>query len=319
MIESFFGSFFQNKTRRFSFYARAQKKKSAARWRLWNRCTTWPPGISPNSAARRVVGGTLELQRADDPSRSTRRYPALHQAQHPRRIGRSHRLNSQSTGIGARANALSCNILTRPAKRGSSGALSTAVTSAPSSARTKLHPPGDAPRSMQVSPGPGQTPSRVSASPQFQIGAARRPDVILLEPAFAVDERAGLRGTRQQSSAASTGSRRRDAPPARPVRKHQRPGTHRRQTRRDERRAAMVVDRIIGTSFRCRARNASAASRIEATGISAGSVQVSSAHATGTAGWSDSASPAMPMRRISTPARKSSSAPAPLPARRRQR
>ena len=79
-------------------------------------------------------------------------------------------LNSQSARSGAIANALSATARTpgHAIARASSGALSTASTSAPSDPRTQLHPPGAAPRSMHRSPARGQTPNRVSASHNFR-------------------------------------------------------------------------------------------------------------------------------------------------------
>ncbi len=52
--------------------------------------------------------------------------------------------------------------------RGSIGALSTAVTVAPSFASAQVQPPGEAPRSRQVSPGAGCRLIRVSPSQSFR-------------------------------------------------------------------------------------------------------------------------------------------------------
>src|SRR5690606_12708955 len=69
-------------------------------------------------------------------------------------------LKSQSTlgcSAGSIAKALVCTKLTpgNRATEGASGALSTLLTFAPSLASTQVQPPGLAPRSMHVSPGPG--------------------------------------------------------------------------------------------------------------------------------------------------------------------
>src|ERR1700679_4262113 len=79
-------------------------------------------------------------------------------------------LNSQSTGSGAIPNALSNRSVTPgiAATAGSNGALSTAVTSAPSEASTQVQPPGEAPRSTQLSPAAGHRPNRTSASHNFR-------------------------------------------------------------------------------------------------------------------------------------------------------